>query len=116
MKRHVATLGLAAVLAFGGLAAAPAVGPQGGPAAIEVAGAAPSSSVKKAGDKAAELISGWVVPVLFAIVGVFTLIAMQQRSLGPGLVAILGGLLAGFFLIDPKGAQSMFEGIYSTIF
>lgn len=78
--------------------------------------AAPGGGVQRAGENAADLVAAWIVPVLFAVVGVSAVVALAQRSLGPALVAIAGGILAGFFLIDPKGAQSAFEGIYSAIF
>ncbi len=78
--------------------------------------AAPGGGVQRAGENAADLVAAWVVPVLFAVVGVSAVVALAQRSLGPALAAIAGGILAGFFLIDPKGAQDAFEGIYSAIF
>lgn len=116
MRQRIAMLIASALIAFGGLAAAPAGSPEQGGAALERAEAASAGQVKKAGDNAAELVTGWLVPVLFVMVGFFTLVALAQRSLAMALVPVLGGLLAGFFLIDPQGAQDAMEGIYSAIF
>lgn len=117
MRRQAAVLVLTASIAFGGAAVAPSAAVDvGSPLSVERAEAAPAAgNVRRTGDKAAGLISDILVPVLFALIGAFALVALQKREFGPALVVVLGGVLAGFFLIDPDGAKGLFEGIYRSL-
>lgn len=68
------------------------------------------------GEKASDLVSGIVTPLLIVAVGVMVLTAVVARNAGLAISAIGIGLLAGFFLIEPGTAEDAFTGIYKAIF
>lgn len=75
-----------------------------------------ASTATKAGERAGDLIRGWVGPVLIALIGVFALVALGKREIGMAVSATLIGLVAGLFVFAPEGAQSLFEDIYKAVF
>lgn len=119
MRRTLAVVAIAVLGAFAVSAAAPAVG------VIDVApelaeaqkpGGGGGNTASKAGDNLAELISDIVGPVLVVLVGVFGLLAFTQRSIGMAVTAVIVGLFAGLFILDPKSAEDMFKDVYDSVF
>jgi hypothetical protein len=79
-------------------------------------GAGGGNSAERAGDNLADLISNNVGPVLIVLVGVFGLLAFTQRSIGMAVTAVLAGLFAGLFVIEPQSAEGLFKDIYRILF
>lgn len=124
MNKTIAASVLALALAMALSLAAPAasvlvggaVGVEVGTAAAEAAPrASGASSAKRAGDKSADLIRGWVGPLLIALIGVFALVALAKREVGMAVSAALIGLIAGFFVFAPESVETLFKGIYDAI-
>jgi hypothetical protein len=115
----VLALALAMALSLVAPAASVSVGGTGGPeigtAAAEAAPSSGASSAKRAGDKSADLIRGWVGPLLIALIGVFALVALAKREVGMAVSAALIGLIAGFFVFAPESVETLFKGIYDAI-
>lgn len=115
MRRRLVLLAIAAILACGAGAAAPAsveVGAEVAQAQKQGGG----NRAVKAGDNLADLISDLVGPVLIVLVGVFGLLAFTQRSIGMAVTAVIVGLLGGLFIIEPDSAEGLFKDFYRAIF
>jgi hypothetical protein len=74
------------------------------------------NSAERAGNNLADLISDTVGPVLIVLVGVFGLLAFTQRSIGMAVTAVIVGLFAGLFVIEPDSAEGLFKDVYRAIF
>lgn len=74
------------------------------------------NSAERAGNNLAELISDNVGPVLIVLVGVSGLLAFTQRSIGMAVTAVIVGLFAGLFVIEPDSAEGLFKDVYRAIF
>jgi LytS/YehU family sensor histidine kinase len=81
--------------------------------AVEVADAA--ANTRQVGQHAADLLSGWLKPLIMAVAGAWCVVAIVKREVGVAIVTALAALIAGLFVIDPKQAQALFEGIYKAI-
>jgi dipeptide/tripeptide permease len=116
VRKQIAVLALAAVVGFGGLAAAPAASTDVGVVAIEQAEAAPGGgNVKKIGDNTADLASEILVPILIVVIGAIAIVGLVKREAGMVIAAVGMGLVAGFFLIGPKEVVDTFEGVYKAV-
>jgi hypothetical protein len=114
MKRTAAIAATALLLAL----AAPAMraeGPVGFGVERAQAQKAGGGSVSRAGDNAADLISGLVGPVLIVLIGVVGIGAFMQRNTGLAISAALVGLIAGLFIFAPQSAEDAFRDIYRAI-
>jgi hypothetical protein len=86
------------------------------PADVLAAGAKGSGSVKKAGDNAADLLSGLVGPLLIVGIGVVGVVAFVTRNVGLLIGAVACGLVAGLFVFAPDSAEDAFNGVYKAVF
>jgi hypothetical protein len=75
-----------------------------------------SGKVSHAGQRLADLIAGWLGPLLLVLVGGVGIAAFLQRNIAIAVSAVVAGLIAGLFIFDPHGAESAFKGIYQAIF
>lgn len=87
----------------------------------QVAAAAPKSAggsgkVDKAGENAADLLSGIIGPVLLVLIGAISLTALVKREVGMAISAMMIGLVAGLFVFAPDSAENAFSGIYKAVF
>ena len=115
MKRTAAIIATALPLAL----AVPAVGPEG-PVGFGVEQAqaqkAGGGNVSRAGENAADLITGLVGPVLIVLIGVVAIGAFMQRNTGLAISAAIVGLIAGLFIFAPGSAENAYRDIYRAIF
>ncbi len=72
--------------------------------------------VSHAGQRLADLLAGWLGPLLLVLVGAVGIAAFLQRNIAMAVSAVVAGLIAGLFIFDPHGAESAFRGIYQAIF
>lgn len=75
-----------------------------------------AGNVGKAGDRLGDLLSGWAVPVMFALAGLFMLGALARREIGAAVAIVLIVMLAGFFLLTPELVAQGIEGISEVVF
>ena len=114
MRRTAAMTVVALLLALAG----PSVGAEGPVGfATEQAQAqkADGGNVSRAGDNAADLITGLVGPVLIVLIGVVAIGAFMQRNTGLAISAAIVGMIAGLFIFAPGSAEDAFRDIYRTI-
>jgi hypothetical protein len=119
MTRTLALVAIALVGVLAVSAAAPAVGEVAIGTELAEAqkpGGGGGNTASKAGENLADLISDMVGPVLVVLVGVFALLAFSQRSIGMAITAVIVGLFAGLFILDPKSAEDMFKDVYDSVF
>lgn len=74
------------------------------------------SSIERAGENAADLLSGIVGPVLIVMIGVIAVSALVRREVGMAVSAAIVGLIGGLFVFAPDQAEAAFLGIYKAIF
>jgi hypothetical protein len=68
-------------------------------------------NISRVGDRTGTLISGWAVPVMMALAGIFILGALARREVGAAVAVVLITIAASFFLLTPDAARSAIEGI-----
>jgi hypothetical protein len=128
MKRKV-LIGLASTaLVLGLTAAAPAApSPTAGPLqSVEQAAAQASKSrdggsggggsAAKVGDRAADLGSGWAIPLTIFIAGVLLTVALVSRNVGAAVGVVLVAVIALIFFGDPDSISDFAEGVGNAIF
>jgi hypothetical protein len=115
MKRTLLIGAVVATVAVGAFAVLPSAAVEVGPviAGVEQAQA---QSVERSGDRAADLMSEIIGPILIILIGAFSLVAMARREVGLALSAALVGLISGLFVFTPQVAQDVFEGVYKSVF
>jgi hypothetical protein len=74
-------------------------------------GGGASGNISRVGDRTGTLISGWAVPVMMALAGIFILGALARREVGAAVAVVLITIAASFFLLTPDAARSAIEGI-----
>lgn len=126
MKRTIrlAAAATALVLLIG--AAAPAVG---GPTSSVVPfvaeeaaaqagpkGGSGGSRTENVGGNAAELLQGWIGPLLLIFIGILAFAALISRNVGMAVSVTIIGLIAGLFVFSPESAEDLFTGIYDAVF
>jgi len=72
-------------------------------------------SASQIGDNAAEWISDNLTELLVVLVGVAAIATIWARSIGQAVMIVIGGLIAGIFIIEPQRAVSLFESAYDII-
>src|ERR687888_667800 len=98
MKRTVSIMLIGAVLAIaivGGVSALPAGSIDAGAVSAGVE-QAQAQSVKKSGDRGADLLSEIIGPLLIVLIGAFALVALARREVGLALSAAAIGGVSGF--------------------
>jgi len=115
MKRTLLIGAVVAVVALGAFALAPSGVIEVGALSASVE-QAQAQSVERSGDRAADLGSEIIGPILILLIGAFSLVALARREVGLALSAALIGLIAGLFVFTPQVAQEVFEGVYKSVF
>jgi hypothetical protein len=72
-------------------------------------------NVSRVGERTGSLISGWAVPVMLALAGIFILGALARREVGAAIAVVLITICASFFLLTPDSAESAIKGISQFI-
>lgn len=119
--RRALVIGLTVLV---GLLAVPAVAPVSGSAgAVEqayaqkvVTKAGSKGSASKVGDRAADLLRGWLGPILIALLGAITMVAFMKREIGLAITVLVIAVLAGLPIFAPGPTESMLKGIYNAVF
>ena len=126
MKRRigVAVGATVAMLVLG--AALPAAPGHVGPALPAVAeeaeaqadakGGSGGSRAENVGGNAADLLQGWIGPLLLIFIGVLAFVALFTRNVGMAVSAMMIGLISGLFIFAPDSAETTFKNIYDAIF
>jgi hypothetical protein len=127
MKRKMASALVAAVVvlcaaAFGPSAPSAATGAIG---SIEQASAQVSKSrgekggggdAAKVGDRAADLGSGWAIPLTVFIAGVLLTVALVSRNVGTAVGVVLVAVIALIFFGDPDAISGFAQDVGNAIF
>lgn len=126
MKRRIglAVTSTAAALMLGAaLPAAPAGVGEAPPAITGEAeaqagpkGGSGGSRAENVGGNAADLLQGWIAPLLLIFIGVLAFVALFTRNVGMAVSATVIGLIAGLFIFSPDSAETTFRNIYDAIF
>jgi hypothetical protein len=126
--RIIAAAAAATVLMLGAAAFAPlrasAPGPIGPPtpAAAQVTksrgpdSSGGSADATRLGDRAAQLGSGWAIPLTIFIAGVLLTAALLTRNVGAAVGVILVAILALIFFASPDSIRRFAEGVGQAIF
>jgi hypothetical protein len=67
------------------------------------------------GGNAAQLLQGWIGPLLLIFIGVLACVALFTRNVGMAFSVAIIGLIAGLFIFAPESAESLFRDIYDAI-
>jgi hypothetical protein len=127
MKRNVLIGFASAALLLGLTAVAPASPSAGGQLqSVEQASAQASKSrgggsasgggAAKVGDRAADLGSGWAIPLTIFIAGVLLTVALVSRNIGAAVGVVLVAVIALIFFGDPDAISEFAEGVGNAIF
>lgn len=73
-------------------------------------------NVRGAGQRLGQLLTGWVVPVMFGLAGVFILGSLARREVGGAVAVVVICILAGIFLLTPNVVESLIKGIANYVF
>lgn len=123
--RSILISGLAALI-FAGAALSPlAVGLSSGGAGLgaDIAqaqkkgggGGGGGGKLSKSGDKGADLIAKIAGPVMIAIAGVVSVVAMVNRQIGLAVSAAAVTFLAGFYLFAPGSVEVAIKDFWGTL-
>ncbi len=69
----------------------------------------------QAGQKAAQLLQGWLAPLLFIGTAIGIGAAAVQRNAGLAVVTIVLALVIGAFVLVPNQMETMFRSIYQFV-
>jgi hypothetical protein len=69
-----------------------------------------------AGERFGDLLSGWAVPVLIALAGVFLVGALTARNIGAGVGVVVITLVGLIFLLSPQSIEAAAKGIAGAVF
>jgi hypothetical protein len=91
------------------------------PAAAQVtksrgSGSGGSADATRLGDRAAQLGSGWAIPLTIFIAGVLLTAALVTRNIGAAVGVILVAILALIFFASPDSIRRFAEGVGQAIF
>jgi hypothetical protein len=75
-----------------------------------------AANAKGLGQHVANLLSGWLGPVIIVFAGGLCVFGLMKREMGILVTGVVGALVAGFFVFDPNQAEQTFKGIYNAIF
>lgn len=70
----------------------------------------------KVGERAAELGSGWAIPLTIFIAGVLLTVALVSRNVGAAVGVVLVAVIALIFFGDPDSISDFAERVGNTIF
>lgn len=79
-------------------------------------GGSGGSRAEQAGENAAELLQGWLGPLLLILIGALAVVALLQRNVGMAVSVAMIGLIGGLFIFSPGDAEALFKGIYDALF
>jgi hypothetical protein len=112
-----------AALVIGAAAASPVSLAGPAPAAAQVtksrgsgSSSGGSADATRLGDRAAQLGSGWAIPLTIFIAGVLLTAALLTRNLGAAVGVILVAMLALIFFASPDSIRRFAEGVGNAIF
>lgn len=80
------------------------------------AGGGGSADATRLGDRAAQLGSGWAIPLTIFIAGVLLTAALVTRNIGAAVGVILVAVLALIFFASPEAIRRFAEGVGNAIF
>jgi uncharacterized low-complexity protein len=128
MKRTLIISAAATALVLGLTAAAPA-SPSGSSSPLgsleqaaaqasksRGAGAGGGGDAARVGDRAAELGSGWAIPLTIFIAGVLLTVALVSRNIGGAVGVVLVAVIALIFFGDPNSISEFARSVGNTIF
>lgn len=75
-----------------------------------------SADATRIGDRAAQLGSGWAIPLTIFIAGVLLTAALVTRNIGAAVGLILVAILALIFFASPDSIRRFAEGVGQAIF
>jgi hypothetical protein len=75
-----------------------------------------SADATRLGDRAAQLGSGWAIPLTIFIAGVLLTAALVTRNIGAAVGVILVAILALIFFASPDSIRRFAEGVGHAIF
>jgi hypothetical protein len=75
-----------------------------------------SADATRLGDRAAQLGSGWAIPLTIFIAGVLLTAALLTRNVGAAVGVILVAILALIFFASPDSIRRFAEGVGQAIF
>jgi hypothetical protein len=70
----------------------------------------------KVGDRAADLGSGWAIPLTIFLAGVLLTVALVSRNIGGAVGVVLVSVIALIFFGDPDSISDFAESVGSAIF
>jgi hypothetical protein len=79
-------------------------------------GGSGSADAAKLGDRAAQLGSGWAIPLTIFIAGLLLTAALVTRNIGAAIGVILVAVLALIFFASPDSIRQFAEGVGRAIF
>ena len=75
-----------------------------------------SADATRIGDRAAQLGSGWAIPLTIFIAGVLLTAALVTRNIGAAVGVVLVAILALIFFASPDSIRRFAEGVGQAIF
>lgn len=75
-----------------------------------------SADATRIGDRAAQLGSGWAIPLTIFIAGVLLTAALVTRNIGAAVGVVLVAILALIFFASPDSVRRFAEGVGQAIF
>lgn len=69
-----------------------------------------------AGERFGDLLSGWGVPVLIALAGIFLVGTLTARNIGASVGIVVITLVGLVFLLSPQSVEAAAKGIAGVVF